>query len=901
MQKLLLALTLLTISTCAMAAELTVPTQYSTLKLAIEAASSGDIITLEAGTYNQSGFSDLDIDAIALTIQGPASPSPTAIIDCNGTEIGPSRLATVKNDGQLDLANISIINGFHTSGGAILVTAGTLSLSNCSITNCQSESTGGAIAISSTNSQITINSSSFSGNSAEDNGGAISIDGDITTAITNSTFTTNSSNRDGGAIAIENNTSGLLIDTCSFTDNYTWDFGGAVAVETCSTFEIANSLIAGNFADSYSGGLYFSNTPYSQQNANDNRVINCTITENLSGQGASGIKLFNTEAIIANSIIYNNDLYGSVGNYKEISVDGDSSQILMAHSLCRGFDEFFNDDDSYHPEYCFIHVGSLLTDLGANNDSDPNFTAAGSWLDTDWTSGTYTPSPTSFCYNNGLNDYNSENRLYDLAGDSRLQANYIDIGCYELPLQSGPDLTGSMAVSLRYIDEIIPGDRGRCTLTLDNIGDADLLGSFPIRLYYSADKYIDSGDTLLAESRRDLRVRMLAARPRSIRYAFAFTIPGDTPAGTYYLLAELDTTNITDEADRSLNSNVIASDPLNVYWKFGTFGNRRNAVLALPDSENNNIRYVLKFGSGEVASNRSDITITSESERCMLTVLPLTRGVTPKLGSIECDGSFSLNARKCNLTDDIHASGVIPKLLVNDVIYNESPVTVTVDGSSENARLAMTFYAANVSDLNLFSENFPIALVKVTNWLNTSGSHPQLQTPWLRSMVCYGDFEADMTLTGENAIRDIALTAATVRGNINNCQWIISGIVRKVYALTVNDFDLLVGVTDGVTTPTGSAENDIANQYSLYLYLANPGLCMTNSTVITWELTKFAFRRGAYTDENSTLEYFYTRLRTVTAPDNINLITETPSSGQEGEDSDPLIWEKDLYNNTDLF
>ena len=76
----LLAVAVFYLGTSAQAATRAVPSQYSTLRAALESATSGDVITIAPGTYQESG---LDVPS-GVTIEGTGAKPQDVMLDGGG-------------------------------------------------------------------------------------------------------------------------------------------------------------------------------------------------------------------------------------------------------------------------------------------------------------------------------------------------------------------------------------------------------------------------------------------------------------------------------------------------------------------------------------------------------------------------------------------------------------------------------------------------------------------------------------------------------------------------------------------------------------------------------------------------------------------------------------------------
>ncbi|WP_299467027.1 choice-of-anchor Q domain-containing protein, partial [uncultured Gimesia sp.] len=162
---------------------------------------------------------------------------------------------------------------------------------NTEFTDNFADSTGGALFLGS--GFVTVNNSSFTGNMADVNGGGIHNSlGQLT--VHQSTFTGNSS-VSGGAIS---NAKTLYLSDSTIAHNSATSFGGGIFFSSYGTGTIYNSTISGNQSGTRGGGVY-------SATALAVSIINTTIVGNSSNRGW-GIYVLNGTPTIVNSIIAGN-------------------------------------------------------------------------------------------------------------------------------------------------------------------------------------------------------------------------------------------------------------------------------------------------------------------------------------------------------------------------------------------------------------------------------------------------------------------------------------------------------------------------------------------------------------------------------------------------------------------
>ncbi len=201
-----------------------------------------DIIELTSGTYTLTTVDNNTSDGFASTANGLPTPADLTVggkltINGNGAIIqrdtaAPAfRFFYVPSNTDLTLNSLTFSNGSADKrGGAIYVTStlGNLTVNNSTFSNNKVTGDGGygggAICIY-YSSTATINNSTFSGNIADDSGGAIHNIGTLN--VTNSTFTKN------------------IADNNLTNSTFNFDSGGAI-FQNSGTATLKNTLIAGN-------------------------------------------------------------------------------------------------------------------------------------------------------------------------------------------------------------------------------------------------------------------------------------------------------------------------------------------------------------------------------------------------------------------------------------------------------------------------------------------------------------------------------------------------------------------------------------------------------------------------------------------------------------------------------
>lgn len=285
------------------------------LRATITAAASGDTINLGvSGT-------------IPLKSEIPIAKNLT--INGNGVTLsggGVTRIINISS-GTIGVKNVAFASGFvpddDTSGGGAVKTGGTLSLTDCSFTNCQLEAygaRGGAILNFGT---LNVTRCTFNSNSIPPSGQGGALCSDLGTVnLTDSQFQGNSAYKlqnsasgQGGAIYINSGT--VTARGCAFVEN-TAAGGGAVNVWTSGTFNALNCTFYEN--DSNSGGAVY--------NWGNTSLTAVTIAANSANSGGGGVLTKNSNARILGSIIAQNTAATGADVYS-----ADTTVTSLGHNL----------------------------------------------------------------------------------------------------------------------------------------------------------------------------------------------------------------------------------------------------------------------------------------------------------------------------------------------------------------------------------------------------------------------------------------------------------------------------------------------------------------------------------------------------------------------------------------
>ena len=325
MKKITLFVAALISAAQAFSATITVPGDYGTIKAAITAAASGDMIEVGAGTFIEKNITFPTISTVitpkSITIKGAGISQTTIQAYATPNNIPTSSSSVFNLDGfysspiTVTLQDMTIENGFNSSnGGGIRVTntgtvAPTLNFTNLKIANNVGV-TGGGIFISGPASTI-ITGCNLTGNTASSttagNGGGIYISPGtnklLSATIKQSTISLNTSGYLGGGIMVQcagDGTNGGQLDHSLILENTT------IYKNSCITALKSGGGI--EFRQAGSSSVLCSHTV----NLNHCTIVGNTTNGGLGGDGVCFENNYNVTLVMNNSIIMGNS--GSVVN-----------------------------------------------------------------------------------------------------------------------------------------------------------------------------------------------------------------------------------------------------------------------------------------------------------------------------------------------------------------------------------------------------------------------------------------------------------------------------------------------------------------------------------------------------------------------------------------------------------
>ena len=192
-----------------------VPSEFATIRQAIQIAGEGDEIVVAPGNYLGTGDSIIDTQGKHVTIRSQGGAEKTLL---NGFTSKRIFSATHGESHRLKIEGFTLTQGYHPQfGGGVYCQHSHPYFIDCVLDSNFSGYDGGGIYCD--QSKLTLDGCTVQNNTAGENGGAVRCESSSPRFI-NTVFSGNESVNDGGAIEVDEDSSPLFV-SCWFEDNST--------------------------------------------------------------------------------------------------------------------------------------------------------------------------------------------------------------------------------------------------------------------------------------------------------------------------------------------------------------------------------------------------------------------------------------------------------------------------------------------------------------------------------------------------------------------------------------------------------------------------------------------------------------------------------------------------------
>jgi len=354
------------------------------------------------------------------------------------------------------------------------------------------------------------------------------------------------------------------------------------------------------------------------------------------------------------------------------------------------------------------------------------------------------------------------------------------IGTFNVNLPNDGDQVPTFG-TIALAAPLVPGDKANVSVIVRNIGGAKATGASVDELWLSPKPDDLTGAFLLGT--KTSTVTLGPGGTRTVTY-YSVVVPGQAAAGTWYLVADINTT--ASSTDLHPDNNRVATAGRDLVWQFGNVGTRKNVRVTLPDGDGTLVTFGMTGpGTGTVVLNAGALGValagtTTASAVTVTAKKPAAPGDDGKaaIGNVAIGdtgnpadqtslGSFT--ARASNLTGNFTVMGSLATLTLDDVA-GDRLVDVRNTGNATST-LALAF--DRVSDLSVTAA-MPLRSVTATEWLET-GAH-SITAPSVGTLTIRGDavrkipgnFEIDLNLTSALAAQSLAgmTVAAWMKGSM---------------------------------------------------------------------------------------------------------------------------------------
>jgi hypothetical protein len=228
----------------------------------------------------------------------------------------------------------------------------------------------------------------------------------------------------------------------------------------------------------------------------------------------------------------------------------------------------------------------------------------------------------------------------------------------------------------------------------------------------------------------------------------------------------------SDGIDVNVGKYIKSYSSFMVTNTFGTFEELKNHQLQVEDCNGHIVTFTLTGGGEGVVVNDCNFNNIILSGTTAKSVFSITTvgGAKTSIGNIDANGPIkAIIGRNVNLKGDITIDGSAAMIVMGNV-PGDSNITI---GSPASPKTACALKFGEVNNLALTSGT-PIKELRATEWKGGS-----VDAPWISNLAIdgntAGDFDANITLSGEDSPKDMALKSVKIAGGLGGTTWNITG------------------------------------------------------------------------------------------------------------------------------
>ncbi|MCX5669931.1 MAG: hypothetical protein NTU94_01225 [Planctomycetota bacterium] len=349
------------------------------------------------------------------------------------------------------------------------------------------------------------------------------------------------------------------------------------------------------------------------------------------------------------------------------------------------------------------------------------------------------------------------------------------------------DLVGTLQLAPVF-SRILPHEAGAVSLVVTNEGNQAVEATIDVTVYASTDAQVDVGaDRVLGVLSRQ-KIKLPAGASATLKGTL--TVPTDMPAGSYVMIAQIDSGDTVPELSEQ-NNYIVSNVTLNVVWEFGSVLGK-NKALTVKDAGGTLVTFALRGdGVGAIVGGTdfTEIFLTGTTRRTQFVVTRDPKAVAAvTLKNITARGPLGGIALKgIDVAGTVHVQGQLGSAAVGNMLAGSA---LTVDGPEPCGTLSFS----SITDVSM-TFGGGVKAFAAGAWLD-SGAADVLTAPWLGSFTIggrkddprtktvnealRGDMQADLDLSGVGAPKGLALGTFKIAGLVDGSISVAAGGIGAV-------------------------------------------------------------------------------------------------------------------------